>query len=61
MAQCTDAVSVDVEERLYELASRFGVTVITVSQREALTKYHAEELVLQGNGAWELRSKLAEA
>ena len=31
--QCTDAVSVDVEEALYDQARKLGVTIITISQR----------------------------
>ena len=38
--QCTDAVSIDVEKRLYDSAAQLGVTIITVSQRPALTAYH---------------------
>ena len=34
--QCTDAVSVDVEEALYEQARKLGVTIITISQRPGL-------------------------
>jgi ABC-type uncharacterized transport system fused permease/ATPase subunit len=41
-SQCTDAVSVDVEKRLYETAAHLGITIITVSQRPALVAYHAQ-------------------
>jgi len=30
--QCTDAVSMDVEEKLYQQAEALGITIITISQ-----------------------------
>lgn len=52
--QCTDAVSVDVEEQLYQLAEEQGITIITISQRSALTSHHKMELQLSGGGEWQL-------
>ena len=37
---------VDVEERLYRSAADMGITCITISQRLALTEFHAQELHL---------------
>ena len=55
--QCTDAVSVDVEEQLYKEAERLGITIITISQRAALTTHHTKELQPLGtNAAWTLES-----
>ena len=34
--ECTSAVSLDVEERLYQQAAKLGITCITISQRLAL-------------------------
>lgn len=44
--ECTDAVSVDVEERLYETATSMGIVVVTISKRLALENYHEQELRL---------------
>lgn len=44
--ECTDAVSVDVEELLYETAREMGITCITISKRLALVDYHEQELRL---------------
>lgn len=53
--QCTDAVSVDVENRLYEFAKSLGISVVTISQRPALGGHHPNELRLLGeNGGWNL-------
>ncbi|KAK9864122.1 hypothetical protein WJX84_012088 [Apatococcus fuscideae] len=55
--ECTNATSVDVEEHLYQEASSLGITLITITQRTALVKYHTAELrLLDGSGDWELRS-----
>lgn len=55
LLQCTDAVSVDVEEHLYRLAERQGITIVTISQRAALIKHHRQELRLLGtHGSWQL-------
>lgn len=55
--ECTNATSVDVEESLYKKAQALGISVVTISQRPALIPYHAMELrLIDGEGAWELRS-----
>lgn len=54
--ECTNATSVDVEEHLYGLAEKMGITFITSSQRPALIPYHSVELrLIDGEGNWELR------
>lgn len=53
--QATDAVSVDVEEHLYDHARHLGITIITISQRPGLVGKHTQELkLLDGKGSWEL-------
>lgn len=54
--ECTNATSADVEETLYEHAEELGITLITITQRTALTRFHAAELELSdGQGEWVLR------
>ncbi|KAK7306012.1 hypothetical protein VNO77_43926 [Canavalia gladiata] len=54
--ECTNATSVDVEEHLYKLATKMGITVVTSSQRPALIPFHSMELrLIDGEGNWELR------
>ncbi|EGD77957.1 ATP-binding cassette [Salpingoeca rosetta] len=58
--QCTDAVSVDVEEQLYREAEKRGITIITISQRAALTTHHTKELQLLGvDAAWKINATQA--
>ena len=56
--ECTSAVSVDVEEKLYRHAHSQGITSITISQRLALEEFHTQELKLgdsEGDKGWSLR------
>ncbi|KIK70089.1 hypothetical protein GYMLUDRAFT_34553 [Collybiopsis luxurians FD-317 M1] len=48
--ECTSAVSSDVEGRMYEHAKSLGITLITISLRPALMKYHTQVLNLLGDG-----------
>eukprot|EP00936_MAST-01D_sp_MAST-1D-sp1_P000851 g851.t1 len=55
--ECTSAVSIDVEERLYRAAKAHGITSITLSQRLALTEFHTHELRLgvESQNGWTLQ------
>ena len=44
--ECTSAVSVEVEEKLYETAAERGISCMTFSQRLALDQFHSQELKL---------------
>ncbi|TFY56558.1 hypothetical protein EVJ58_g7566 [Rhodofomes roseus] len=49
-AECTSAVSSDVEGRMYEHAKSLGITLITISLRPSLMRYHTQLLTLAGDG-----------
>ncbi|KAI0777788.1 ABC transporter transmembrane region 2-domain-containing protein [Trametes elegans] len=55
--ECTSAVSSDVEGRMYEHAKSLGITLITISLRPALMRYHTQLLTVAGDGTgrWTLK------
>jgi len=51
--ECTSAVSVDVEAKIYETCKTLGITIFTVSHRPQLMHHHDYMLKLDGEGGWE--------
>ena len=51
--ECTSAVSIDVEGHLYAHMKAQGITLITVSHRNTLWKYHDYVLRFKGDRAYE--------
>lgn len=65
--ECTSSVTLEVERVMYETAKELGITLMTVSHRRSLWKYHHKILQFDGQGGyvftdldWETRFKLAE-
>lgn len=50
--ECTSAVSVDVEAALYTSAKERGITLLTVSHRATLFRFHDYMLRFDGEGGW---------
>ncbi|KAA8906634.1 ABC transporter transmembrane region 2-domain-containing protein [Sphaerosporella brunnea] len=48
----TSAVSSDVEGVLYSVCKEKGITLVTLSTRASLKKYHTFQLSLDGEGGW---------
>lgn len=65
--ECTSSVTLEIEKVMYETAKKLGVTLMTVSHRRSLWKYHNKILQFDGQGNyiftsldWEKRLKLEE-
>ncbi|XP_068202101.1 ATP-binding cassette sub-family D member 3 [Palaemon carinicauda] len=53
--ECTSAVSVDVEDNMYQYCSEVGITLFTVSHRKSLWKHHEYYLQMDGRGSFEFK------
>ncbi|KAJ7583528.1 ABC transporter transmembrane region 2-domain-containing protein [Mycena floridula] len=49
--ECTSAVSSDVEGLMYEQAKSLGITLVTISLRPSLMRYHTQLLTVSGDGS----------
>ncbi|PVV01665.1 hypothetical protein BB560_003907 [Smittium megazygosporum] len=52
MDECTSSVSLEMEEVMYTHAATLGITMLTVSHRQSLWKYHNYLLEFDGKGGY---------
>ncbi|XP_065212184.1 ATP-binding cassette sub-family D member 3 [Planococcus citri] len=53
--ECTSAVSVDVEDTMYQYCKNSNITLFTVSHRKSLWKHHEYYLQMDGRGSYEFK------
>jgi len=51
--ECTSAISVEMEHKIFRRAKELGITLVTIAHKEDLEKHHKYRLGLKGAGMWE--------
>jgi ATP-binding cassette, subfamily D (ALD), member 3 len=53
--ECTNAMSDEIEDKIYEAAKALHISLFTVSHRVSLQRHHEWQLLMHGNGKWEFK------
>lgn len=59
--ECTSAVTSEIEQIMYEHATKLGITLLSVSHRPSIHKFHTNVLQFDGQGGFSFRKLDTEA
>jgi ABC-type uncharacterized transport system fused permease/ATPase subunit len=52
--ECTSAVAVNSEGKMYQHAKDLGITLLTVTHRPSLQEFHSNVIKFDGNGSYQI-------
>jgi vitamin B12/bleomycin/antimicrobial peptide transport system ATP-binding/permease protein len=53
--EATTAIDLELEAKFYKELQKFAKLWISIGLRDSLLQFHTKQLILQGNGEWQIK------